>query len=75
MKHYTWEEKIESLVTLAKAVGKYTDVETECVGVEREADGYKEAWRQLEEAYEDFCQWRHDEPYIVDEIKALLKKG
>ncbi len=67
-KEYTWEEKIESLVTLAKAVGRYTNTEPG-------TDGYREAGRQLEEAYEDFCQWRHDEPYVVDEIKALLENG
>lgn len=68
MKTYTWEEKIESLVTLAKAAGRYTNAEAG-------TDYCKDAHRKLLDTYEDFCQWRHDEPYIVDEIKALLKKG
>lgn len=67
MKHYTWEEKIDSLVKLAKATGKYTNIITE-VGT----DGYKEARQQLFDAYEEFCNWRHEEPYVVDEIKALV---
>jgi hypothetical protein len=64
-KHYTWEEKIESLVKLAKAAGRYVN--------SREGTDYnEEAMFNLREAYDEFCQWRHDEPYVVDEIKALL---
>lgn len=58
-----WQEKINQLVTLAKAVGRYTHVET---------DGYQEARQRLFDVYEAFCQWRHDEPYVVDEITELL---
>ena len=63
-KKYTWEEKIDSLVTLAKAVGRYTNAE---IGT----DYYRDARLKLFYAYDDFCQWRHEEPYVVDEIKAL----
>lgn len=65
----TWEEKIESLAKLAKAAGRYTNNETE-----RGTDYAEEARRGLLEAYEEFCGWRHDEPYVVDEIKALLAR-
>jgi hypothetical protein len=64
-KHYTWEEKIESLVKLAKAAGRY-------VNAEPGTDYCAEAYEKLKETYEQFCQWRHDEPYVVDEIKTLL---
>jgi hypothetical protein len=68
-KHYTLEEKIENLVTLAKAAGRYTEAETNAEG---KADDYlQDARRSLLEAYETFCEWRHEEPYIVDEVKAL----
>ncbi len=65
VKRYTWEGKIESLVTLAKAVGRYTNAEAG-------TDYHTDARKKLDEAYEEFCQWRHDEPYLVDEIKQLL---
>ena len=67
-KHYTWEEKIDSLVKLAKVVGSYIEASREDPG----SDGYKELRRKLLEAYDEFCEWRHDEPYVVDEIKELL---
>ncbi len=66
-KHYTWEEKIESLVKLAKAVGRFTNTD-------RGTEGYKVTREHLFAAYKEFCQWRHDEPYVVDEIKALLSQ-
>ena len=64
----TGEEKIESLVKLAKAVGRYTNAEPG-------TDYYNDARRALFTAYEEFCQWRHDEPYVVDEIKSLMCEG
>ena len=68
-KHYTWEEKIDSLAKLAKAAGRYINSRDE-MGT----DYNEEAIFNLREAYEEFCQWRHDEPYVVDEIKALLSQ-
>ncbi len=68
MKHYTWDEKIDSLVKLAKATGTYLDVVIEEPG----SDGHIEARRHLFDAYDEFCEWRHGEPYVVDEIKALM---
>ena len=67
-KRYTWEEKIDNLVTIAKVMGTYLEVEIEDPGT----DGHRETRRKAMEAYEEFCQWRHDEPYVVDEIRALL---
>lgn len=64
----TWEEKIESLVKLAKTVGRYTNAEPG-------TDYHNDARRSLLDAYEVFCQWRHDEPYVVDDIKTLMSKG
>jgi hypothetical protein len=64
----TWEEKIDSLVRLAKAAGRYTNAEPG-------TDYYRDARRELFDAYEEFCQWRHEEPYVVDEIKQLLEIG
>jgi hypothetical protein len=63
---YTWEEKIESLVVVAKAAGRYLNAEP---GTDYAAD----ARMRLLEAYDAFCLWRHDEPYVVDEIKTLLE--
>ena len=65
-KRYTWEEKIESLVRLAKAAGRFLNAE------EVDSDYYKDARGHLFAMYAEFCEWRHDEPYVVDEIKALL---
>lgn len=69
-RRYTWEEKIESLVKLAKAAGRYINDETE-----HGTDYAEDARRRLLEAYEEFCHWRHDEPYVVDEIKGLLAQS
>lgn len=66
-KHYTWEEKIDSLVKLAKAAGRYINSRDE-----QGTDYNIEAMFSLRDAYEEFCEWRHDEPYVVDEIKMLL---
>src|SRR6266702_4186881 len=68
-KHYTWEEKIDNLAKLAKAAGRYINSRDE-LG----SDYNNEAMFNLREAYEEFCQWRHEEPYVVDEIKELLVK-
>ena len=65
-KHYTWEEKIESLVNLAKAVGRFTNTD-------RGTEGYKVTREHLVRAYDEFCEWRHDEPYVGDEIKRILE--
>lgn len=62
----TWEEKIESLVKLAKAAGRFLDAE-------RGTEGYQVTREHLMSAYDEFCDWRHEEPYVVDEIKALVK--
>jgi hypothetical protein len=67
-KRYTWEEKIESLVKLAKAVGRFTNTD-------RGTEGYKVTREHLFNAYDEFCEWRHEEPYVVDEIKALMQPG
>ena len=69
-KPYTWEEKIDNLARLAKAAGRYINSRDE-LG----SDYNEEAMFNLREAYEEFCQWRHEEPYVVDEIKELLVKG
>src|SRR6266700_3461111 len=68
-KPYTWEEKIDNLAKLAKAAGRYINSRDE-LG----SDYNNEAMFNLREAYEEFCQWRHEEPYVVDEIKALLSQ-
>lgn len=74
-KPYTWEEKIESLVELAKAAGRYINSEeTDLLTPSTRSDYYHDARRAFREAYEEFCQWRHDEPYVVDEIKHKLAK-
>jgi hypothetical protein len=67
-KHYTWEEKIDNLAEIAKAVGSYLDEEVQTYGT----DYFHDVRRRLLAAYDTFCDWRHDEPYVVDEIKALL---
>lgn len=64
-KHYTWEEKIDNLARLAKEIGVYLDVEREEPG----SDYCRDVRRRLTEAYEEFCQWRHDETWIVDEMR------
>ena len=69
-KRYTWEEKIDSLVKLAKIAGSYIEASREDPG----SDGHKELRRKLREAYDEFCEWRHDEPYVVDEIWELLRR-
>lgn len=69
-KTYTWEEKIESLVTLAKAAGDYINLPPN--GEPGEIAHYNETRSKLREAYDAFCEWRHDEPYAIDEIKAAL---
>src|SRR6266699_6898455 len=69
-KHYTWEEKIDNLAKLAKAAGSYINSRDE-LG----SDYNNEAMFNLRETYEEFCRWRHEEPYVVDEIKELLVKG
>jgi len=61
----TWEQKIECLVRLAKAVGRFTNAEPG-------TDYYNDARKSMFAAYDEFCEWRHDDPYIVDEIKALM---
>lgn len=66
---YTWEEKIENLVCMAKLIGTYLEVERE----EPNSDGHRETRRHLKDAYEEFCAWRHDAPYVVDEIRTLLE--
>lgn len=68
MKKFTWEEKIDNLAKLAKAVGRYLNAEA---GTDYHAD----ALDRLEDLYKEFCEWRHEEPYVVDEIKVLLSKG
>lgn len=68
MSNYTWYDKVNNLVKLAKAVGDLLEVEIEEPG----SDGHKEARQKLKEAYEEFCQWRHDEPDIVDLINTKL---
>lgn len=69
----TWEQKIESLVTLAKATGRYLDAEEGMISPSTGNDYYNDARRNVLDAYAEFCEWRHDEPYVVDEIKALLR--
>jgi hypothetical protein len=64
---YTWEQKIESLVTLAKAAGRF-------LNTDQGTEGHKATRGHLLAVYAAFCEWRHDEPYAVDEIKALLAR-
>ncbi len=65
----TWEEKIESLLKLAKRVDTFfsthsgQDCLDRCPGL---------FLTRL--ASDEVDAWRHDEPYVVDEIKALLVK-
>ncbi len=61
----TWEEKIDNLVKLAKAAG-------EVYNTDPRTQGRADAMRSLFDVYEEFCEWRHEEPYVVDEIKELL---
>jgi hypothetical protein len=65
---YTWEQKIDQLVSMAKLIGTYLEVEREEPG----SDGHKETRGALKDAFEQFCDWRHDEPYVADEIKKLI---
>lgn len=74
-KRYTWEEKIDNLAALAKAVGRYLDAEEEMINPSIATDYYNDARGKLKDLYEEFCQWRHDERYVVDEIKLLLAQG
>ena len=66
-KKRTWQEKLESLVTLAKSVGTYTNTD---VGTE----GRTTARCALYDAYADFCEWRHEEPYVADEIQQEIEQ-
>lgn len=68
-KQYTWQEKIDNLVELAKAVGTYLKVEVEDPGT----DGHRDARTKLKDAYDTFCEWRHDEPFVADEIRMLFE--
>ena len=68
---YTWEMKIDNMAKLAKEVGSYLEVSREDPG----SDGHKDARRRVKDAYDEFCEWRHDEPYVVDEIRALIRAG
>ncbi len=68
-KRYTWEEKIDGLAKLAKATGTFLHLLDE---KDYDSQTYKKMRQNIYEAYDEFCEWRHDEPYVVDEIKALL---
>jgi len=65
----TWEPKVESLVRLAKATGRFINASPSEPGTD---DYYDDARKGVIAAYDEFCEWRHDDPYVVDEIKALL---
>ncbi len=69
MKKYTWEEKIDSLVRLAKSTGTFLHLLDD---KDYDSHTYKKMRQNILEAYDEFCDWRHEEPYVVDEIKALL---
>jgi len=72
-KRLTWEEKIDSLVKLAKSAGRYINSEEiDLLSPSTRYDYYRDAQRKFRDAYYEFCEWRHDEPYVVDEIKALI---
>jgi hypothetical protein len=71
-KHYTWEEKIDSLAKLAKAAGAFLHLLDE---KEYDSLTYKKRHQDVSDAYEEFCEWRHEEPYVVDEIKKLIENG
>jgi hypothetical protein len=66
----TWEEKIDSLVKLAKATGSFLHLIDD---KDFDSHTYKKMRQNIYDAYDEFCQWRHDEPYVVDEIKGLLE--
>jgi len=59
-------DKLDSLVHLAKTVGKY--VNSEAGGDER-----KVMWEQLNYEYEDFCEWRHEEPFREHSMSEILE--
>jgi hypothetical protein len=59
-----WKKKIKDLFRLLHAVGSFTNS-----GDEGEQP-YRE---ELFAAYDAICQWRHDKPYLDDEIEALLQ--
>ena len=63
-----WEQKIDALVRIAKEVDVYLDAEIQAP----RSDYTHDVRMRLIEMCEEFCQWRHDEPYVVDEIKGLL---
>jgi hypothetical protein len=65
----TWEQKVESLIKLAKATGRFINASPGEPGTD---DYRNDARKSLLAAYDEFCEWRHDDPYVVDEIKALL---
>jgi len=59
-----WKKKIKDLFRLLHAVGSFTNS-----GDEGEQP-YRE---ELFAAYDAICQWRHDKPYLDDEIDSLLQ--
>jgi protoheme ferro-lyase len=63
----TLEEKIILLFDIAQLAGVYLDAEIE----EPESDYTRTTRQKLKEHYEEFCQWRYDKPFVVDEVKGL----
>lgn len=65
--HKVLGEHLDDLVHLAKTVGRY--VNSEKGTVERQT-----LWEQLNYEYEDFCEWRHEEPYRNISMSELIKQ-
>ncbi len=65
----TWEEKIESLLKLAKRVDTFFSTHEGVNSLDKTPGLFL-----VRLASDEVDAWRHDEPYVVDEIKALLVK-
>jgi hypothetical protein len=66
-RHYTWEEKIESLVKLAKRVDTFFSSREGENSLNKIPDLFL-----VRLASDDVGTWWHDEPSLIDEIKALI---
>lgn len=60
-------EHLDDLTHLAKSVGKYLNSEANTT--ERTV-----AYQAMEYDYEDFCEWRHEEPYRHTAMSKIVKK-
>ncbi len=64
-----WEEKIESLMKLAKRVDTFFSTRSGAESLDKIPGLFL-----VRLASDDVGVWWHDEPYVVDEIKELLSQ-